>query len=158
MGAALSRWFCSRDVQQSLREDLDQLFDRVDDLAHQVSLFASAHESACETRKSLVNRIENNAKSLTKVDTIADQIADLKSQVRSLQDAQREHVARTGALNTRIDVNASRSQINYRNVGLLENKFKERMDKMQADIDAINTLTKQEHDAMLIRRKSILKK
>ena len=61
-------------------------------------------------------------------------------------------------LHTRIDINTSRSQINYKNIGIAENTLKARMDKMQADIDHINAITRQEHETHTDRRKSILKK
>jgi cell shape-determining protein MreC len=157
MGAHFAKWLYSFDIQE-LRNDLDDLIDRVDEIALKVREFAQDQSSVREEQSSLSTVIQTNKQKLGEVMSIADQLGELETQMKDMKKMLQTQGTTVNGLHTRIDINTSRSQINYKNIGIAENSLKARMDKMQSDIDHINTMTRHDHDTHLEKRKSILKK
>lgn len=82
----------------------------------------------------------NDVKKMVRVDNtldVTEKIEELEKKVAALHD-------RVSSMRKDIEINRTRSQLNYKTIGTHENLMRARMDRMQSDIDSLNALTQQE--------------
>ena len=82
MGASFSRWFFSFDIHE-LRNDLDDLIDRVDEMTLKLRECCQVQKNVREEHESLSKGIHTNKEKLVEVVSIADQMSALESSCKT---------------------------------------------------------------------------